>query len=334
MSEIDQQPDNLVRAEQGAEGAVVDRAPRQAQTRGREGVSALLKKAAEEQFEARGTSTPGADDKQPEQTNKLDDLPDDAGDLDGAPAPQGESSEQPGEANEERPGGGDTDDGLGTLALDSLAERAGLTVEELYGVALPLGDGRDPVTLGTLKDRFNELARVDDARGLLDEQRTDFENNMIRSRQELSAIIAQLPEIPPALLQQAVQAQRTHLDTERAALREAKAEWKDPEVFRAAQDQMLETVEVYGFNRTDLDMVLDHRLVKLVYDYSQLKKKFAAANAKSKEITSGAPAFPKQQRQTGAKRASRGQQEILKRARTGTHQDKVAGVSALLQGKK
>ena len=320
MSEIEQTPPNP------------DGTPPAPPLRGREGVAALLRKAAQDQ--ARSTSNADADDVPDDQTNKHDDPPDDAGDLDGAPAPQGESSETTGEANENEAGGGDTDEGLGALALDSLAERAGLTVEELYGVALPLGDGRDPVTLGTLKDRFNELARVDDARGLLDEQRTDFENNMIRSRQELSAIIAQLPEIPPALLQQAVAAQRQHVDSERAALREAKAEWKDPEVFRAAQDQMLETVSVYGFNRTDLDMVLDHRLVKLVYDYSQLKKQYAAAKASAKEITNGGrQPFPKQQRQTGAKRATRAHQDLLKRARTGTTQDKTAAVAALLQGK-
>lgn len=307
--------------------------------RGREGVAALLRAAAAEQRGAQGAETPPPDDETEQIT---DDLPQgglpppdlgNAGIKDGTPAPEGEQPEQ--QAGESAPeaGGGDTDEGLGTLAMDGLAERAGLTLEELFNVELPLGDEREPVTLGALKDKFTEMARVDDSRTLLDEQRTDFENQMIRSRQELRSIVQMLgPNVPPQLMQAAEASFRQNLDSERDALRAAKPEWKDPETFRAAQDEMLETITPYGYSRQDLDFVMDHRLVKLVYDYGQLQKRFKAAQATAKEITGG-KTFPGAKR-GDAKRTTRKRQkqEILQRARTGNTQDKVQGVAALLRG--
>ena len=299
--------------------------------RGREGVAALLRKAASEQRGEKREAPPAPEE-------ESDDLPPpdvgNAGIKDGAPAPQDESPTEPaGEPIDEEIGGGDAVDDLDTLAMDGLAERAGLSLEELFAVELPLGDERDPITLGTLKDRFTELARVDDSRNLLDEQRTSFENDMIRSKQELAAVVAQLPQLPPGLVQQALAAQQQTLDDEREKLRAIKPEWKDPETFRAAQDDILEAIAPYGFNRNDMDLIMDHRLIKFAYDHAQLKKKFAAAQAIAKEVGGTGKRLQSTNQRVGkAASKKRERAEILKRAKAGNSQEKVRGVAALLRG--
>ena len=182
--------------------------------------------------------------------------------------------------------GGDTgalsDPAIGSI--QELAERAGISVEELYKLNVPLADGRGVMPLGALKDNVIEGQRVEQMRETFDSQRTEFENEMIRARQELNEIVNLLPELPPGLIAQAKQKHIAQQDKERAALLEVKPDWADPATFQRAQDDIFEVVSEYGYSRADMNLVLDHRLTKMIHDFSVLKKRVAKANARMKEV--------------------------------------------------
>lgn len=227
--------------------------------------------------------------------------------------------------------GGDSDAPL-KRELAMLAEKAGLTIEELYAVEVKLGDDLEPTTLGKLKDNFRDYSKLETAQSSFDEHRTEFENDMIRSRAELQEVIKLLPQVPQELIQQAQESFQAARDTERAALYLIKPEWKDPEVFARAQDQVMETVKDYGFTRVDLDAVLDHRLTKLLHDFHTMRERFKAANAGAKKVVTGT-------RQSKAKatrdRANRSQSQTLSDAAADRNtSNKASAVSELLKAIK
>ena len=226
-------------------------------------------------------------------------------------------------------GGGDTGDQSGAAigSIQELAERAGISVEELYKLNVPLADGRGVMPLGSLKDNVIEGQRVEQMRETFDSQRTEFENEMIRARQELNEIVGLLPELPPGLIAQAKQKHIAHQDKERAALLEVKPDWADPATFQRAQDDIFEVVSEYGYTRADMNLVLDHRLTKMMHDFSILKKRVAKANARMKEV-----------RQPGSRRGSKKsaasnkqvQQQAIQKAQQGDTGDKVLGIAQIL----
>ena len=218
--------------------------------------------------------------------------------------------------------------------LLELAETAGLTAEKLYGLEVSLGDGLEPVKLGALKDQHQEVARVEQSRTDLDAERSDFQNEMIRTRQEISELVQLIgiQNLPPAFVAKAQQAHVENIDKQRTELLAVKPEWKDDQVYQAAQAEILEAVEEYGFGRGDLDTVQDHRLTKLLHDFAVLKKRVTRANAKAKEIRGQAS-------KRGSSKAppSEGRQlaDKLTRARESSDSStKVSAISELLRGNR
>jgi len=224
--------------------------------------------------------------------------------------------------------GGDPDDPI-ALRLQELAEKAGVTIKELYATVIQLGGEQDEATtLGALKDQFRDYSQLEATRSAFEESRTVFENDMIRSRGELQEVIKLLPEVPDAIVQQAQQVYAASRDKEREALHLVKPEWKDAEAFARAQDAMLETVAEYGFKRADLDAVLDHRLTKLLWDFHVMRKRFSEANASAKKVTR----VSKQRRVRGNQQAPKvALNKQLSQARDShSTEEKTAAVSALL----
>ena len=217
------------------------------------------------------------------------------------------------------------------LAMQSLAEKAGITLDELFATEVPLGGELEATTLGKLKDNYQDYSQLLETKTAFEDQRTEFENDMIRSRGELQEVISLLTaqgEIPQEVVLLAQQTLQNTKEKERAALLLIKPEWKNPEAFALAQDQIMETVQEYGFTRADLDSVLDHRLTKLLHDFHIMRERFASANAQSKRVI-------KQSRQRRAKSArevpKQALQTQMEQAKTGTTADKVAAVSALIR---
>ena len=224
-------------------------------------------------------------------------------------------------------GGGDAD--KPSAALAELAEKAGTTIEEIYKLPVAMSDGRPSVTLGELKDSYKDVDAIEEQRGALEAHRTAFENDMIRSRGELQEVLKMLPEIPEAVIAQARQKYAELIDNERAALLSVKPEWADPDKFMAAQDQMVEAIADYGFRKSDLSDVKDHRLTKLIYDFSVLKRRVSEAKASRKKLVrdhNAAPATRRTAPQTKQGRDADAQGE----AAAGTLEQKVQAVHQLI----
>lgn len=224
-------------------------------------------------------------------------------------------------------GAGDSDDDPVSLPLQQLAEQAGLTLDELFKIVVPL-DAGEQTTLGALKDQFKDYSRLAETQLEFDEGRTKFENDMIRARAELQEVIKLLPEIPPAVLERAQQVYQQTRAAEHESLLAIKPAWSDPTVFNQAQDDIMSTVAEYGFSRADLDSVFDHRLTKMLHDFHTMRQRFAEANAGAKRVVKQS----RQRRTRAAKGVRTGAlKEQSAEARASSRTDvKVKGVAALL----
>jgi len=210
--------------------------------------------------------------------------------------------------------------------LKDLAEKAGIDPKDLYSLKIALDGDDEPITLGDLKDQRKDFQNVEQAREQVSVQREDFENEMIRAKAELQEVIGLLPELPPELIKRAVAQRQDHVDRERSSLLDIKPEWRDPAAYRAAQDEMLGVIGTYGFNRVDLDSIMDHRLTKLVWDFSQMKQRIARADARAKEIRKVA----KRNKQANRQRPKPQQKEQAKP--TGTN-EQVAAINDLISNR-
>ncbi len=250
--------------------------------RGAGGVAALLRDAMRKPDESAGESSHG-DDESAGESPPVDTA--NAGGGSGEPnqerAPQ-EITDDQDETDGDQ--GGDTDEIIPAPSFSELAKAAGVSIQELYEVEIPLGDERGNTTLGQLKDRFRDLQRVDQVRETMEDQRTEFENSMIRARGELNEIIGLLPNVPTELLERARAEHRATRDTEREMLLTVKPEWKDDAKFENAQTEIIEAISEYGFKRGDFDLVMDHRLVKLLHDFAGMKRRLGEANAQGKQL--------------------------------------------------
>ena len=278
------------------------------------------------------TGAPPADDK-PADKVKIDEKPPEVDALDEVSkllADQDtEDTHTGGEADADR----DDDGGRSKPeSLAELAEAAGIKIEDLYKLTIPLRDGSEPVTLGSMKDQLAKAQNLDLLAVEIEDRRTEFENGMIRARQELSEVVSLLPEVPPALIERARAAHIDTLDKERTALLVVKPEWADDKVFARAQDDILEAVADYGFSRSDLDLVIDHRLTKLLHDFAGLKKRVAAANARVKEIRDAHPKGGKRVSETAQRKRSR--DVAAEKAKQGSTGDKVREVGNILLGEQ
>ena len=233
------------------------------------------------------------------------------------------------EPDQQKAGGG-SDNKPTTLA--ELAESAGITLDELYQLNVTLADGGGEMPLSKLKDNVTEGVRVEEMRETLTNDRSEFENEMIRARQELQEVVGLLPDLPPEFLAKAKQQHINHLDEERTAMLQIKPEWADPAKFQAAQDFMLTAVSDYGFNRADLNMISDHRLTKLLHDFAGLKERVGKANARLKEVRENAAKRPARKKADATK--SQKQSTIDNAQNSSQTRDKVAGVAQILQDQK
>jgi len=220
-------------------------------------------------------------------------------------------------------------DGEKPTTLDQAAKNLGLTIEQLYDLEVPLRDGAEPVTLGTMKDRMQESEDLIGLRSELDDRRSSFENEMMRARQELQRVVELLPTVPPALIEQAQQAHIAHVERERVALLSIKPEWRDPAAFASAKDAMLEVCAPYGFTRLDLDLVIDHRLTKLLHDFASLKQRVDRASASFKAVQTQQNRGG--QKQSASQKVATAQAATKAAAQDGTPAQKTAAVDAILR---
>ena len=95
-----------------------------------------------------------------------------------------------------------------------------------------------------------------------------------------------------------------------------------------ALQHLLETVAEYGFKRGDLDSVQDHRLTKLLYDFSVMRERFAAANAGAKKVVTVGKQRRARSNQQAPKTALKTQ--LAQARESNSTEEKTKAVAALL----
>jgi hypothetical protein len=216
------------------------------------------------------------------------------------------------------------------LTPQVLAERLGITPTELFReLRIPI-EGGEPLTLEEIKRAGTKLRGVSEVTETLEQQRVDFENEVMTQRQQLQNLIGQLPQdsLSPEFVQNVTAIHSNYVATETQALLEVRPDLKDPDKFRAVRQLMIDFAAPYGFKAVEIDGIIDHRLAKFVIDMAekdqrirQLEKDAAHKPRADRKRQSRTPAPVSQTRRNRAAAA---------RAKGGTREDKVSAINALL----
>ena len=161
------------------------------------------------------------------------------------------------------------------LDAQGLAEKLDMSIEDIYAIKFNTGEG-DPLTLGELKDAGTRVRTLVEDTEQLDAARVNHTNDTMRARAEIQQIVSLLPEIPDELIRLAQHQYQQVSERERVNLVKAIPAFRDPSVEAERKAGMLDTVSQYGFNEVELNHMIDHRLVKLIDDFTRLRQKLVA----------------------------------------------------------
>ncbi len=224
----------------------------------------------------------------------------------------------------------DPEAGAAELTPKAIAERLGITPDELFTqMRVPI-DGGEPLTLEEFKADGQGLRGLKAAQNELAEERVTFENSVMQQKQTLERAIAKIP--PDALTGEMiaeVQAEHeTTLKRERQALLTIRPALRDPAVWNATRDLLVAHLQPYGFREIEVDAIVDHRLAKYVIDNAEREKRIRELDADSLEPDKPTKlGRPSQKPRAPSKRATT---EITAKRKGSAQADKVAKVAELI----
>lgn len=227
--------------------------------------------------------------------------------------------------------GGDGDQGDQEAAgavkprtFKEIAEKLGMTPEEVYKMALTTGDGEE-VTLGALKDAYvsQETARRETVQREVD---LDARETAITQSQRLwSQLGDQLGKVlPPDAMQQLTDHLQQTDERERRTLMQMAPELQDETKLQQFRDDVVETLGQYGYKPHEV-VIGDHRQALVIRDLIRAQKRLKALSEYQPEQSP-----PRSKR--GTQPAPQSQAKIINKARRGNEADKTAAVSAILKG--
>jgi len=208
-----------------------------------------------------------------------------------------------------------------------LAEKAGVSPEQLYKLKVAMPEGVEPMTLGELKDLAQRAGDLEGKEQSLTAAKIEQERELMRAQDELRALLAQVgPSLPPEMVEQHRAKYDAHLAGERQRLLEAIPEWASPEAYQAGRQEIVSSLEAYGFSEAELSNVYDHRLVKLLHDFTRMEKALKTANAEAKKVRT----MQKAQKPSGPSKGSSQVAAKLNAAKSGSWDQKVAAAQQLI----
>jgi hypothetical protein len=205
--------------------------------------------------------------------------------TDGADTPTGSSDEPDtqgdnaavgdpdgGQGSPDEPGeGGEGGEGEPEpLTLDAVAERLELTKAELNQALVRVGP--DTMTLGELKAKLPELAKLDETRAQFDERVGTWELQKVDAERQILAVIDSFPpgSVPPAVFA-AVEARHNQERQRQAGLLvSARPSWGDPKFVETQRGAINKIMSKYGLSAAELATVVDHRFVLAMQDFAAL----------------------------------------------------------------
>ena len=164
-----------------------------------------------------------------------------------------------------------------SLTPKDLAEKLGISPKELYGaLSIKLGDSE--MSLGEIKDRAKELLVSDEKLAGAEKYKLDSENELMLKNQALAqAVKATGIQLSPQMLQQAQESNEQYGREQAAATLQAIPDWQDVAVQNSDYELIRATQAKYGFSEAEGAQMRDHRIVKLLRDFSQLNKRLEDA---------------------------------------------------------
>lgn len=186
-----------------------------------------------------------------------------------------------------------------------------------YTQEIPLSNGQK-MTLGELKDFYQGHDRV-----LM--ELVERENKVMTQYAELQEM-AQFVQLPPEMKQQIAAKQAAYLQDQHAAMLNAIPEFKEATAFQKGRAAIFELGTEYG---VDLSQVADHRVVKMLHDFSRLKAAIKSAKANVKPIKTPEPRAKVPAPTTRATELSTA---ISTAKNTGNQADQLKAVEMLLKG--
>ena len=186
-----------------------------------------------------------------------------------------------------------------------------------YSVEVPMSDG-SKVKLGELKDHYQDAQRH-----VLELQ--ERENAVMAKYNEVNEL-AQYTQLPPQQLETIRRQQQDYLQQEHQKMLAAIPELADQAQFVKVKEGIYNLAAEYGI--TDLvSQVTDHRVVKMLNDFSKLRNSIKAAKDNVKPLRSKEP---KASNKAGGK-ADAATNAINRAKETGRTGDQIAAINALLQ---
>ena len=244
------------------------------------------------------------------------------------PVPVPDEPEKAAEGDTEAPEGETpADDEPETSTLKALAEKLGVEPSDLYKVKIGLSDG-EQMTLGQMKDKVQSLTDLDGEKQQLTQQKIDFENLMLRERNEVSAILEKVAHaVTPEMVEQTRVERDQHIAQERTKLLEAVPDWQDAEKYQADREAIVELAKEYSVTEAEVAQTNDHRLVKMMRDFVELKKLVGSANAEAKKLRSA----PKGAKPGKPVKATSSLDTLIKQAKATNRMDeKIPAMNAIL----
>jgi hypothetical protein len=188
-------------------------------------------------------------------------------------APEGEAVETPSNAK--------------PTSLKALAETLEMEDKDLYDIEVPMANGESR-TLGELKDLVAKQDDLDLRELQFEENRHESESALIKAKQEVQALIADLPEnaLRPEKLEAFRKKRDLQIAEERRMTLEVIPEWKDENTRLSEIKGIVEHLNGYGFPETYLGAVVDHKTLKYIRENWQREQRIRRA---LEQVKKGAP---------------------------------------------
>ncbi len=211
-------------------------------------------------------------------------------------------------------------------AEQTMAEELGLDKADIYAMKVPLGDGREPISLGDMKDAYIQQVRDADK---AEQTRIEQERTIGAERAAIQQLLSVLPELSPDQQQAIHQAQQAHLNREIDKTLARIPDWQDQATYKADMTAMQDLAQQYGISDEELGATVDSRHIHLLRDFARLQAKVAKAEANKPEELKPGKKSGKRKPMAADKRTKLNKQ--IERAKASKHMpDKVDAITNLL----
>ncbi len=172
--------------------------------------------------------------------------------------------------------------------LEGLAETLGVEVKDLYALEIPFADGDDveQKTLGEIKDSFADRSTFEVDKMAWEESRTQRENDLVKSTQELQDIVSLLPKsaLSSQLIEKVAQRRADLVETETRLTRQVIPDWTDEGRETTDRAAMQEHLAEYGFPANYLDSIVDHKTLRFIRESMLRQQRIERALAQVKTV--------------------------------------------------